>query len=340
MQGHAARLAYRLIAPRAGQSAFIHRMAGFMQNPHDRRCEIILVIARRNAHIIGNAATERMMRNIQTAMLEIKTDRLHQIKADPVLNRNRERPGRADRGLFGLLAFNHFGGKGRQERFQFGKQAIDPIRPHHRVILIEKRVIDRRAKGFGLGFARLYRQVKNRLKFRQKPGKVIIGTRPAPCDFATGRRQRHFLHQIGRHRRAMHPIAFHFRQIGFLPRIKVFTPGRFDQIAHIGCGDQFIGHDIKGRQLLGPGIGPAIGHHRRHIPMQHAAYIGQNIDAAKTGFKRFIGVSHGNSCSAEPENGAKKKHGQNAAQWRHPAIKGLDHRQPDQLSAPSFCGRR
>ncbi len=91
MHAHAQRIADRLAAPGFRQAAFIKRMAGFMQHPHQTGGEIGLVIARGDADIVRRAAAKRVQADVEPPVVEIKTQRLHELDAQGLLGLLRER---------------------------------------------------------------------------------------------------------------------------------------------------------------------------------------------------------------------------------------------------------
>ena len=93
MDRHAARCTYRLQSPARRQVALVKRVPGLVQNPHQRLGKIALVIARRDAHVVGRAAAKRMGADVEPAMVKIKADRLHQPHCRLPLCRYRKRSG-------------------------------------------------------------------------------------------------------------------------------------------------------------------------------------------------------------------------------------------------------
>lgn len=85
MHAHAARLADGLAAPIGRQSLFIQRVAGFVQDAHERLREIILFIASGQAHVVGRAAAEGVGGNVQAPVVEIEPQRLHEPRGDSFL---------------------------------------------------------------------------------------------------------------------------------------------------------------------------------------------------------------------------------------------------------------
>ena len=77
MHGHAACVAQRQMRPLGGQTLFIESVTGLMQDAHQGRQELARNIACRHAHIAGHAAAERMVRDIEPAVVEIEAKSLH-----------------------------------------------------------------------------------------------------------------------------------------------------------------------------------------------------------------------------------------------------------------------
>src|SRR3546814_3254678 len=65
-------------------------MAGLVQHAHDGRHEVVLVVARGDAHVIGHAAEEGVQRDVEAAMLEIEADGGHEAAGQRLLLLARE----------------------------------------------------------------------------------------------------------------------------------------------------------------------------------------------------------------------------------------------------------
>src|SRR5262245_37472776 len=104
MHRHAARLSDRLQTPAERQLPLIERMAGFMDDPHQRIDELVLVIAGGDADVVRRAAAERMQAGIEPAMIEVEAEGRHDALPQRFLLLDRERTARLDRRLFPGLA--------------------------------------------------------------------------------------------------------------------------------------------------------------------------------------------------------------------------------------------
>ncbi len=71
-------------------------MTRFMQRAHEGRDEIVLAVSGGDAHVILHTAAEGMKRDIEAAMVKIKSDDVHELAAERLLCFERERPSRAN----------------------------------------------------------------------------------------------------------------------------------------------------------------------------------------------------------------------------------------------------
>ena len=67
------------------QVLLIEPMARLMQDAHEGGEEFIRPVARRHAHVGGHAAAERVMRDVEAAVVEVEAHGLHQLEAQRLL---------------------------------------------------------------------------------------------------------------------------------------------------------------------------------------------------------------------------------------------------------------
>ena len=129
VQRHAARIADRLAAPVARQAGLVERVAGLVQHAHQGAREVVLVVARGDAHVVGRAAGEGMRRDVEPAVREVEADQADQLLAQLALLR---RPGTARRAASGLPARAWRSmtrpQQAGQEGAQLGEQRVDALR--------------------------------------------------------------------------------------------------------------------------------------------------------------------------------------------------------------------
>jgi hypothetical protein len=93
----------------------------------------------------------------------------------------------------------------------------------------------------------------------------------------------------------MRVAAPHLGEVGALPgreasglAFRVVQQG-----AGLGIGQDLVAHHAEGRELLGTRRAAAVGHDRRHVPMQHAGGLLQRSEAAEALFQLGIRARQG-----------------------------------------------
>ena len=77
MHRHAARLHRGPVREVMRQVLLIKPMPRLVQHAHEGGEELVRPVARGHAHVGGNPAAERVMRNVEPAMMEVEADGLH-----------------------------------------------------------------------------------------------------------------------------------------------------------------------------------------------------------------------------------------------------------------------
>ena len=87
---------YRLVDPRARQILFIAGVAGFVDHAEQGAEQVVFVVASGDAHILGDAAAERVSADVEAPAVEVKAEDTHGLQAQLALSGNRERPLRGE----------------------------------------------------------------------------------------------------------------------------------------------------------------------------------------------------------------------------------------------------
>ena len=270
VQGHAPRIADRLAPPVARQTGLVETVTGLVQHAHERAGEILLVVARGDAHIVGGAAGEGVRRDVEPAVMEVEADPADQLLAELALRLDRERPLERQDRRQPLLVLQHAAQQVGQESAQLGEQRIDARRPATGLELVEQRIVERGAECGGLGLADTAHQgqhLRERRQQRLEVG-VLLGRPPGELAGAAGPRTR--LDQVGRERAFMHPGAAHIAQVRLPPGIErgpALLRAR-QQLGHVGGRDDLVGDHAQGGELIGAIVTGAVGHHGRTVPVQ------------------------------------------------------------------------
>ena len=217
MQAHTARVADWLRAPRRRQTPLITRMAGFVQYRHQRRGEIAFVIARGDAHIFRNATAKRMMALVQSAMIEIESESLHQGSGKRLLLCHRKRTLGTKRRRRARLLGEDLRQKVRKKCRQVIENDVYLGALESRIIAVDQGVVRGEAKCRRLGFRLFTNQGKQWLEGFLEGSEIVRRARLTPHHFASRRGSAESRHQFRRQRIGVSPAVAHFSKIGVLP---------------------------------------------------------------------------------------------------------------------------
>jgi hypothetical protein len=124
-------------------------VAGLVQDRHERRVHVRLVVACGQAHVVRHAAAERVRALVQAAVREVKAERAHQPLAQHLLPGEGKRPDEQQgRGL----ARQHVVDEIRQERGKRLEQGVHLAGADARLVIVEERIVGGEPERFGLGF--------------------------------------------------------------------------------------------------------------------------------------------------------------------------------------------
>jgi hypothetical protein len=215
---HAPRLAHRLVPPSLGQAGAVERMARLVQDRHQARGDVYLLVARRETDVVGHAAAERVRALVEPAALEIEPHLRHQPAAQRHLRCQIELPlDRQGR----LLARQHLLQEIRQEGGQRLEQRVDLRRAQARLVAVEQGIVRAEIQRLCLGGGLLTGQAHDLAKCWRQRREVGIGAGIAPGHLGAGggARQRCDQSRIEGDRT---PVgALHLAQIGALPSIEL-----------------------------------------------------------------------------------------------------------------------
>ena len=169
LESHAAVAADRLILPILRQPEVVHRMARLVQRAEQARKDVIRVEARGHADVPGHAFGERMLAFVQTAAVEGKADRLHDLHDQRALLARREFAGeRQERPavLHGDRLANERG-QAAGERLE---HRIDVRGGQARAELVDQRVIGREVQRLPQQRGLVAHQMHHFLEVRHRAG--------------------------------------------------------------------------------------------------------------------------------------------------------------------------
>ena len=299
MQRHAARIADRLAAPVARQAGFVEAMAGLVQDAHQGAREVVLVVARGDAHVVGRAAGEGMRRDVEPAVREVEAETAAHLLAELALLLDRERAVELERLAGAGLAFHDAAQEVGQEGAQLAEQLVDARRAAARLELVEQRVVERGAERGGLGLADAAHHGQHLAERRQQRLEVgvLLGLAPDHLAGRAGAGAR--LDQVGRQRAFVDPEPPHLAQVGGAPAIEALGPllRPRQQLGHVGGRDHAVGDHAQGRELVGAVLAGARRHHGRAVPVQDRAGAIDRAQPREAAFELGIGIvgDHGAS---------------------------------------------
>ena len=293
VQTHAARPAHRLVTPATRQALLVKGVAGLVQRRHHRRHEIRLVIARGDAHVLGHAAAEGMVRDVETPARKIEAQRLHQLHAKLFLGAGIERPfegeGRRLPRLMGEDAFE----KVRQESGQIVEHRIDIGAPGAGFVSIQQGVVIAQPKFLAPGPGHLAHKRQQLFRRGDDGSEVVLLPRRPPRHLRGRRRPRQGGDEIGADGVGVAPDAAHLAQVGALPGIETVGIGSLrQQRRQARIDEDLMGDDVEGGELTGAGLGAARRHHRRGVPVQHGGDIAELRVPGEAPLELFISA-HG-----------------------------------------------
>ena len=297
VDAHGDGLADRLVAPGRRQAALIHGVPGLMEDGHQALGEILFVIARGDAHIIGGSAGEGMAAFIESAMVEIEADGGHHSFAEGALGVEGEGAFEDKRRRLGRLALDDAGQEIGQEPGQAIKQPVDFGGAAMGLEAVEQGVIGIASKGLRLGPGGLAHQGEDLSHERCEAGEVVRRARLAPAHFRGRDRFGQGFDEPCIERVGVNPAPPHLGEIGALPGVQpgpLFGFRLLEQIAEGRVGEQFMADQGHRRRLLGAVAGAAGGHHGLAIPIENPCHTAQDAQSFEALFEGPIGaaVSH------------------------------------------------
>ncbi len=245
-------------------------MAGLVDRGIEAVERVALAHPRGDAHIVARAGGERMHRQIEPSAREIIAEAARHLARKAHLRLMRE----MSRDL-GPIRPKRRTAQFHQPRPHLGKEPLERLRRHPRLIFVQKRVIAIAAIGERRRFLSL--ELQNLGQGRREGGDIVGGARlgPDPLRPACQPRQRH--RQGGGHARRALVIAADEAQFG--PGLRILGVGfllRLGQkMAARGIGAPLVQHRLHRAHLLGALLGRAARHHRLLVPAQTARHLRQ-----------------------------------------------------------------
>src|SRR4051812_30285749 len=148
-------------------------MTGLMKRPHERAYEVCLAVAGSDPDVARGSTAKGVQAHIEPPLVEIKSDGLHQLLADPSLVVNRE--GAVERldGREFLLALLRLLDQDRQLFAELGEEWVDGSLAKTGVVAVEESVARGQFQCLALGLADLLLECEHLRQVREE-GEVPV----------------------------------------------------------------------------------------------------------------------------------------------------------------------
>ncbi len=269
-----------------------------MQDRHEARGDVRLVVARGQPDVVRHAAAERMGAAVKTAVLEVEAERRHQSLAKRLLpGRGKVAPERQRLDLATEDALE----KLRQELGERREQRVDLSGRDAGLVAVEERIVGRETECLALRRRLLAGEPHHLLERRAEQSEVGLLARLAPEHLGLRGGAHEGRDQLRGHRGGAPIAAAHLAQIGRLPCVQLAWSrlGLIEEIAGLGADQQLMDDLAQRRHLLGADRVAAPRHHDLMVPLQDSERAAQMRDARKPRLKRAIG-RHGLDCHEFP----------------------------------------
>ena len=277
----------RLAEPVARQVLLVARVAGLVDRAHQALHEVVLAIARRQAHVLGHAAAERMR-----ALVE------------PAGRRSRSRAAPSPSRLSARCAATGNGPSRRDDRLAApARSRTRAISPGSHCLQVAEDAVDLGAASCPARTGPSARRSGDRpvcvgeaaapprgrarstsRRLARKPAQSLAGRCAAPGVLAARRGERLRLDQRGRQRVRVAPVAPDLAQVGALRRRRA-APARRARAARPGagrcavrCSSASISAMRRGARLVALGR-----HHRRPVPAGDRLQVAEAVQAGPGG---------------------------------------------------------
>ena len=172
---------------------------------------------------------------------------------------------------------------------QLSEQKIDFPRPAAGFVFVQKGVVRAKIEFFGDGAGGLAKQAQKLFQVGQDEGEIVLGAGLAPDGFASRARLGEGDDQVLGERRGAPPHPLHFTQVGgFGTVVNVTVESGLEKEFRFRFGEDAMLDGLEGGQLLATRAGAAVGHHGRHVPVQHGRGVTQAQKPPETVFKLLI----------------------------------------------------
>ena len=265
------------------QVLLIEAVARLMQDAHERGEELVRPVARRHAHVGGNAAAERVVRHVEPPVVKVEAHRLHQFEAQRLLLLGGEG---AIEGLQRMLfppprlRLQRLRNEPREEGLEVGEDPRNLGGAAARVILLHHCVIGRKLQHLGPALCFLAGQRHDVLEAGEEVLPVILRPQNPPQLLAAQPGAHLAGHEVGRQAGAVDVGALELRHRGFLRGIEVFLLGRANPVGNLRRCRHFMRHGGKNAHRLRALFAAAVRHVHGLVHAQHGLRVVDGFETA------------------------------------------------------------
>jgi bifunctional enzyme CysN/CysC len=281
VEAHAPGLAHGLVALLAWQVLLVERVARLVEHAEQAAQEVLGVVPRGDAHVVGDTTAERVLARVEPAVGKIEAELPHQRLGERALLRYRE--GSCRQGLEGPagLVLERALEQRRQEALELREHRVDLVGPAVWLVLVEQGVVRAQAEPRRLRVGHLSRQRQHLCERRQQRREIVVPPRRSPAHLAGRHRLGAGLDERRGNGRLVIPLAAHLSHVRPLPAVEPWLVcGRSEELAHRRVGQELVPEHPEGRELIGPGLGAPVGHHRGSVPVEQAGRVAEQVQPA------------------------------------------------------------
>ena len=251
-------------------------MARLVDYAHQAGDELLLVVARGDAHVRRHAAAERVAAHVEPAVREIKAEQPHHLLAERLLRRDGEGALWGEDGV-ALLPLAHGLDEAGQPAREIAEDLVQPRARHAGLVQRQHGVIGAYPERLGAQGRHLSRQAHHLLEVRGKARPVVLLALAAPGVLALAAGQGERLHQLAWQQARILPVAFDLREVGALGRVQRFALGSGNPVAQLGGGALAVDQHAELRHRLGAGLVAPLRHHGGLIPAADGGQVGEAV---------------------------------------------------------------
>ena len=288
MDAHRARTTDRQVHAVARQILLVARVSGFMNNAHQAAHEVVFVVARGDAHILGHAAAKGMGREVEPTGGKVKPEQGHEFQPQCALLLDRERTLRGKQHLTGLLVA-HLADHAGQPGLHVAEDGVDVGAAGAGLELVHQRFVAAHARFLRQALRLFACEPDHVVEVRQKPAPVVGRALCAPRMLTARTGQALGFDEACGQQIGHLPVTLHLAQVGGLFRVERFVSGTREQVGQGRIGQRLVHQHVKfGQRRTARRV--AFGrHHGRLVPAGDGCQMLVSVETGEGAGQRVIG---------------------------------------------------